>query len=258
MKSVLAIAAHPDDIEFLMAGTLMRLRDAGYTLHYLNIANGCCGSMVHDRETISRMRREESMQAAKTLGAVYHESMVDDLEIFYEKPLLAKVASVVRQSGAEILLTHAPADYMEDHMVAGRLAVTAAFVRGMPNFPVDPEQPPLQSPMAVYHAQPYFNHDPLGRLVKPKLYVDVSDLSQQKAELLSCHVTQKEWLDQTQGLDSYLHTLNELDEQVGKMSGVYRAAEGWRQHFPIGFGPIGVDPLGDALADYVTEKETDD
>ena len=45
---VLAVAAHPDDIEFVMSGTMMRLREAGYDLHYMNIANGCCGSAETD------------------------------------------------------------------------------------------------------------------------------------------------------------------------------------------------------------------
>ena len=43
-KHAFAVAAHPDDIEFVMAGTLILLRRAGYELHYMNIANGCCGS----------------------------------------------------------------------------------------------------------------------------------------------------------------------------------------------------------------------
>ena len=43
-KTAIAIAAHPDDIEFFMAGTLMLLGRAGYELHYMNIANGCCGT----------------------------------------------------------------------------------------------------------------------------------------------------------------------------------------------------------------------
>ncbi|MFM8323699.1 MAG: PIG-L family deacetylase, partial [Pirellulaceae bacterium] len=44
-RSVLAIAAHPDDIEFVMSGTLMHLVELGWKAHYLNIANGYCGSM---------------------------------------------------------------------------------------------------------------------------------------------------------------------------------------------------------------------
>ncbi len=60
MKRVFAIAAHPDDIEFLMSGTLMHLTEAGYEAHYLNVANGCCGSTQHDIPTISAIRREEA------------------------------------------------------------------------------------------------------------------------------------------------------------------------------------------------------
>ena len=43
---VLAAVAHPDDIEFTMAGTLLRLRDRGWQIHYMNIANGSCGTAV--------------------------------------------------------------------------------------------------------------------------------------------------------------------------------------------------------------------
>ena len=46
MPTALAIAAHPDDIEFVMAGTLLRLAETGWSIHYFNIANGCCGSKI--------------------------------------------------------------------------------------------------------------------------------------------------------------------------------------------------------------------
>ena len=63
------------------------------------------------------------------------------MEIFYDLPTLARLAAVMREVAPEILLTHPPADYMEDHMNACRLAVTAAFAREMPNFPTDPPRP---------------------------------------------------------------------------------------------------------------------
>jgi LmbE family N-acetylglucosaminyl deacetylase len=44
MPSVIAIAAHPDDIEFVMAGTLLLLGEAGWDLHYLNLSSGNLGS----------------------------------------------------------------------------------------------------------------------------------------------------------------------------------------------------------------------
>src|SRR5207244_8310737 len=64
MKSAIAIAAHPDDIEFLMSGTLMLLKAHGYQIHYWNLANGCCGSSKYDAATIARIRREEAYAAA--------------------------------------------------------------------------------------------------------------------------------------------------------------------------------------------------
>jgi LmbE family N-acetylglucosaminyl deacetylase len=248
MKTAFAIAAHPDDIEFFMAGTLMLLRDAGYEIHYMNVADGCCGSTQHDAETIARIRLEEARLAATSIGAVFHEPICRDVEIFYEKPTLAKLASVVRDVAPEILLTHAPADYMEDHMITSRLAVTAAFCRGMPNFPVDPPRAPVSNLVTVYHAQPYSHRDPLGRLVTPDLFVDVTDVVERKVEMLAKHASQKTWLDESQGLDSYLNTLRELDEELGRMSGMFTFAEGWRRHLHLGFcGPTD-DPLRGALS----------
>ena len=46
MPSALAIAAHPDDIEFVMAGTLLLLKEAGWQIHYLNLTDGDMGSTV--------------------------------------------------------------------------------------------------------------------------------------------------------------------------------------------------------------------
>ena len=253
-KTAMAIAAHPDDIEFLMAGTLMLLRDVGYQIHYLNIASGCCGSMTLLREEIAAVRRLEARAACAAIGAVHHESLCGDLEIFYDKPLLAKVASVVREVAPEILLTHSPSDYMEDHMNACRLAVTAAFTRGMPNFPVDPDRAIVKQKVTVYHAQPYGNRDPLRQLVWPEWFVDTSSVIEQKVQMLACHASQKEWLDQTQGVDSYLQALRDADRERGEMSGVYTYAEGWRRHLHAGFCDPDDDPLAVALPGVIHRR----
>ena len=251
MKTALAIAAHPDDIEFLMSGTLMLLRTNGYEIHYWNLANGCCGSSKYDAATIARIRREEAMAAAKAIGAVFHESICNDLEIFYDKPTLAKVAAVVREVAPEILLTHSPVDYMEDHTNACRLAVTAAFVRGMPNFPTDPPRPAVTNNVTVYHAQPYSHHEPLGRLVEPEIVVDTTDLIDLKKKMLAKHATQKQWLDESQGVNSYLDAMAELDGEVGRMSSIFKFAEGWRRHLHLGFCGPKDNPLVDALKERV-------
>lgn len=248
-KTAIAIAAHPDDIEFFMSGTLLLLAQRGYEIHYWNLCNGCCGTTQYDRETIIRMRREEAMEAAALAGAVYHESICDDLSVYYEPRLLAKVAAGVRAAQPEIVLTHAPSDYMEDHMNTARLAVTAAFVRGMPNFDVDPPTPPYDAKVTVYHAQPYSHLDPLRHPVTPDFWVNVESMLELKVEMLAKHRSQKDWLDESQGHDSYLETLRQLDAEGGERSGRWRYAEGWRRHLHLGFCGPDDDPLRDVLGD---------
>ena len=81
-RRVLAVGAHPDDIEFVMSGTLFLLKDRGYEVHYLNVANGSCGSATLDARAIARIRRKEAMAAARFLGAIYHGSLCNDIEVF--------------------------------------------------------------------------------------------------------------------------------------------------------------------------------
>jgi N-acetylglucosamine malate deacetylase 1 len=254
-KVAFAIAAHPDDIEFVMSGTMMHLKEAGYELHYMNVANGCCGTTEHSREEIARIRREEGIAAASYLGATFHESLTNDLEIFYDKPTLQKLASVMREVRPEIVLTHSPVDYMEDHVNTCRLVVTALFARGMPNFPVDPPRAPSLDSAVIYHAQPYGNQDGLRRPMEPDMFVDVSQWRQRKAEMLALHQSQKRWLDESQGLDSYIHSMQKLDEDVGKMSSVFTAAEGWRRHSHLGFSAVDDDPLRAALGKHIFVRQ---
>lgn len=248
-KRAFAVVAHPDDIEFMMAGTLILLRRAGYELHYMTVANGSCGSITEDAATIARIRRRESMDAAGLLGAIYHESLCDDLEIFYDKPTLQRLGSVMREVAPDIILTHPPQDYMEDHMNTCRLVLTAAFARGIPNFPVQPPHPPVDGPVAIYHALPYGLRDPLGRSVSPGMYVDVTEVMESKRAALAMHRSQKEWLDASQGIDSYLNHMEAMTREVGRMSGRYAYAEGWTQRLYLGYGPPDVNPLAEALGE---------
>lgn len=240
----IAIGCHPDDIEFMMSGTLMKLKDDGYEIHYMNVANGSCGSDSLPANEIIAIRREESIQAADFIGAEYHESLANDIEVFYNKELLAKLAAVIRKVAPDIILTHSPEEYMEDHSNTCRLAVSAAFTRGMRNFPVTPETDPISNPIAVYHSLPYGLKTPLNKEVSADIYIDVSNKIETKKEMLACHKSQKDWLDVSQGVDSYLTTMQEQCREMGNMSGKYQFAEGWIQHLHCGFCDPEYSPLG--------------
>jgi LmbE family N-acetylglucosaminyl deacetylase len=251
MPAALAVFAHPDDIELGASGTLLRLQRAGYEIHYLTVANGSCGSSVHEAETLVRVRREEAMAACRTAGFTFHESLVNDLEVFYDRRLLARLAAIVRSIGPEIVLTHSPSDYMEDHENACRLAVTATFARGMPNFPTDPPTAAVDRPVTVYHAQPHGNRDPLGTPVRPTHFVDVGgDVLAHKAAMLACHRSQHQWLGESQGFDSCVETLRSLTREVGRWSGRFEHAEGWRRRLALGFCGPDDDPIATALSSW--------
>jgi len=248
-KVAFAIAAHPDDIEFYMAGTLLLLREAGFEIHYMTLASGSCGSLQFSAARTRSIRRGESKSAAAKLNAVYHPSLVDDLEILYTLPLLRKLAAVVRQVRPNVVLTHSPQDYMEDHMNCSRLAVTAAFARGMPNFRTIPRARFVDKDVTVYHAMPHGLRDPLGKRIAPGLFVDTVSVHAQKREALAAHQSQKAWLDASQGMDSYLRIMDTFSGEVGAMSGRFLHAEGWRRHLHLGFCKDEADPLRDALGD---------
>jgi N-acetylglucosamine malate deacetylase 1 len=248
MRSVLAIFAHPDDIEFVAAGTLLLLKDLGWEIHYCNLANGCCGSTTTDRSETANVRLRESQASASMLGATFYPPICDDLDIFYNRINLGKVASIVRQAKPSVILTHAPLDYMEDHMETCRLVVTAAFSKGIPNFLTDPVRETYNADVAIYHAQPHGNRTPLGEIIHPDLAIDIDSVMDRKLQLLECHQSQQGWLQSTQKMNSYLQTMIDLGQEVarlGQMNCEY--AEGWRKHLHLGFGASSFDPLREAL-----------
>jgi LmbE family N-acetylglucosaminyl deacetylase len=251
-KKVLCAACHPDDIEFMMAGTAILLKEKGYEIHYLNVANGSCGTAVHDKEEIVQIRTKEAQDACNKIGAIFHYPVCGDLEVYYDRFLVSKLCAIVRQIDPEILLLQSPQDYMEDHTNTVRLMVTAAFCRNMKNMPTDPNVPPVSTEMAVYHAMPYGLKDQLRNILISNFYVNIESVITKKREMLACHRSQKEWLDHSQGLDSYLKTMEDMSADVGKMSKKFKFAEGWRRHSHLGFGSESFDPLCDVLKEYVS------
>ena len=246
-RTVLAVAAHPDDIEFMMAGTLILLKEKGCTIHYFTVANGCCGSAELSKKEIVRIREKEARAAARFLGATFHPSLVDDFQIFYSDGLIRRVAAIVRECRPEILLVPSLDDYMEDHSITAKIAVTAAFVRGMPNYETDPPILPVSNKVVIYHALPHGLKDPMRRSILPELFVNIASVIDQKAEMLRLHVSQKEWLDRSQGMDSYIEKMRGMCREVGEMSETFRFAEGWRRHSYLGFADENADPLSDLL-----------
>ena len=222
---VFAVHCHPDDIEFTCAGTLFRLKDAGCELHYMTVANGCVGSMTTGVEETARVRAEESRAAAALLGAAYHESIANDLEVFYGTELIRRLLAVVREVGPDIMLVPSPQDYMEDHMNTSRVAVTAAFCRGMPNYPSIPPVAPIQKDVVLYHAMPHGLRDELRHSIVPDFYVDIGPAIDRKERMLAAYVTRFEESDTWITARSHLEEIESADyvpqELLARIRGAY-------------------------------------
>jgi len=246
-RVAMAIAAHPDDIEFLMAGTLHLLARAGWDTHYMTVANGSCGSLIDGPRVTAQRRAREARDAARILGATFHASLTSDITIVYAIPLLRRLAARVREVRPHVLLVPSPEDYMEDHSETARLAVTAAFVRGMPNFRTTPARRPYPEDVTVYHALPHGLRDPLRRAVVPGAFVDTTSVHDVKCQALAAHHSQQQFLSDTQYLSSHLQMMEDMSREVGRMSKRFELAEGWRRHLHLGFCGPGADPLKEAL-----------
>ena len=154
---------------------------------------------------------------------------------------------MIRKIQPDIILTQSPQDYMEDHQNTTRLVVTGAFTRAMKNFVTSPDVAIYDKPVALYHALPHGLNDALRQPVAPHFFTDIGPVLARKRAMLACHASQKEWLDVTQGMDAYLDEMERMSSEVGRMSGKYQFAEGWRRHSHLGFGLEDFDPIADFL-----------
>lgn len=247
--AVLALVAHPDDIEFMMAGTMLMLQARGWAIHYMTIADGCCGSAVDDAPTIAAKRRGECQASCKLVGAQWHPSICHDLEVFHTWDIISQVLSVIRDVKPKVILTQSPDDYMEDHINSCRIAVTAAFCRGMLNAPCTPQREPIQDDVVVYHAIPHGLMNPFRKLIEPEFFVNVEPMMQKKWDMLACHKSQKEWLDVSQGMDAYQLTMREFMGNLGKRSGKFKYAEGFRRRSWLGYSAREIDPIKEVLGE---------
>jgi LmbE family N-acetylglucosaminyl deacetylase len=228
---VLSVLAHPDDAEFLCAGVLLRLvREHGWQAHVATMTPGDCGSAELSPDEISHVRRREGAAAAARLGGTYHCLEERDLRVFYAEGPLEKVTRLLRQVRPRLLLTHSPADYMLDHETTSQLVRAAAFAAPIPNFLAGRGLgPPLEHIPHLYYCDPIEGKDPLGRDIPPGFCVDVSGVVEEKAALLACHASQREWLLKHHGMDQYLQAMRDWGAHRGKGRGV-AYAEGFRQH----------------------------
>ena len=243
---VLAVGGHPDDIEFMMAGTLLLLKEAGAPIHMWSMTDGSLGSTSTDRVRTAAMRLDEACASARIAGAAFHGPIARDMELVCSVELVSRAVAVIRRANPRILLLPAPEDYHPDHRNASSVAVSAAFAARLPAYESRPPVPPVETDIAIYHALPFGLRDSMGKIVEAGQYVDITGELDHKIQMLAAHVSQRDWLLASQDLDC-LGVMEEMCRQVGRASGAFEYAEGWRRRLQVGFSAGDGDPLSELL-----------
>jgi len=216
---VMAIGAHPDDLEILCGGTLARYVAEGHSVVMCHIARGDRGSYEHTREEIAAIRDDEARAAADVIGADYLALSVPDGEIDASSPEQRElVTEAIRRARPDFVLAHAPNDYMTDHVEASRLALDTSFLATLPLF--ETASAHLPEPPALAYMETVTGND-----FVPTEFVDISDFMAAKLEALDQHQSQLRWLADHDGVDM-LDQIRTVSRYRGLQCGV-EYAEGF-------------------------------
>jgi LmbE family N-acetylglucosaminyl deacetylase len=228
MSVVLALHAHPDDIETLAAGTLALLAARGHRIVIATASAGDCGSAEHTPEETARIRQREAASAAAMIGADYRCVGFGDLAVFNDDASRRRVTELVRASRAEMVITAAPADYHPDHEAISILARDACFAASAPNYRTGPSAP-LPAIPHLYFTDPIGGRDREGHPVPPDFAVDISAQIETKRAMLTAHESQKSWVLKQHGIADYEGSMIAWSAKRGRDFGV-AYAEGFRQY----------------------------
>jgi len=228
---VLAIHAHPDDVEFQCAGTLALLARAGCSITIATMTPGDCGSDQHEPDEIAEIRRNEARQAAEMIGAQYHCLEFRDLAIFSDDPSRRRVVEALRRTRPDLVITAPPVDYLSDHEATCQLVTDACFIAPIPNYTTRQWEPAraLGRIPHLYYVDPIEGKDRNGQPVPCDFRVDVSEVWETKRGMLARHESQRSWLLRQHGIDEYLRVQEQLSAARGAEIGV-SYAEGFRQY----------------------------
>lgn len=197
--NVLAIGAHPDDIEFYAAGTLAKYVTKGHKVFLASATSGNIGSSTHSMDEIAAIRKEEGKRSAAVIGAEFICLDYDDEMFFEDKAARLAFIDLVRYCRADLILTHNPVDYNPDHELTSKIIKDIAVMIPIAN--IKTKNPPYDNIPQIYYWESVF-----GMGFIPTDYVDITDTFEIKKQMLNQHESQKQWLK-----DNYKDKVGEAD-----------------------------------------------
>ncbi len=175
---ILAIFAHPDDVELTVGGTLLKMKSLGYKTGALDVTKGEMGT----RGTVTG-RAVEADEAARILKLDVRENLeLPDGHVWLTEETRTKLVRVLRRLKPKVLLTHQIDDPHPDHNHIAQIVREAARLASMRKYDVDFRQERINAPIVA--------HNIFSQRVTPSFIVDISEFSDQKTEAIRAHKSQ--------------------------------------------------------------------
>ncbi|MFH1023844.1 MAG: PIG-L family deacetylase [Planctomycetota bacterium] len=250
MDRVLAFGCHPDDVEFMAAGTLALLAKIGWDVHIATMTGGEVGSPTLSSKAIQKRRLKEAEKAAAVIGGRYHYAGGCDLEVEYNSFHRKAATRVMREVDPAIVLTLPPTDYMADHEQTSLLVRNAAYIASVPLYDCGASAPPTRRFPYLYYWNASSLVDIFGRPLPLHFGIDVGSVMDTKEKMLACHESQREWLKAHNGWDSYMQIMRDWTRKQGAVIG-RPCGECYIQH--LGNGHPKDNILGEVLGPRCVE-----
>ena len=213
---ILAIFAHPDDVELTVGGTLLKMKHLGYRTGALDVTRGEMGT----RGTVEG-REKEAEDAARILKLDVRENLgLVDGRVFADDESRTKLVRVLRRLKPKVILTHQTDDPHPDHDHIARLVRESARLASIRRYDEQTGDEKIPVPIVA--------HNIFSRLLRPSFIVDISDFLDEKMQAIRAHssqfydpkstepetrLTSKNFLDELESRSRYFGSL------IGVMAG---------------------------------------
>lgn len=218
--NILALFAHPDDVECICAGTLLKYKKAGHKIYIALTTSGNTGSnQISSREEIASTRESEMLESAKYLDAEVMFLRYEDEGLFDTPETRRSVLTAIRWANPDVIFTHHPRDWSTDHNITSKLVTEVLLSVGGNLHTAD--LPPIDKKPHVFFEG-------------TKAFVDINDEMETKMKMLRCHKSQIGWMETFYDGKDFTEHISAAAKMYGIWSGC-TYAEGFEAHKVLGY-----------------------
>jgi LmbE family N-acetylglucosaminyl deacetylase len=182
---IICFGAHPDDCELQAGGVAAMWAAKGHHVKLVSVTNGDIGHWREAGGPLARRRTAEVERAAQVLGITTEVLDIHDGELLPTLDNRRTITRLIREWGADIVMSHRPNDYHPDHRYTGVLVQDSAYMVAVPFF--CPEVPPLKNnPVFLFYPDSFQKPNPF----QPDIIVSIDGVIARKLDALDTLVSQ--------------------------------------------------------------------